>query len=500
MKKNNLFVTLSLIFIATAYTSAGNPECFTVSYEYNKKTYKNTKTILKKGKKTIAQYAANYTFVMQLTNESAYFASDDRTTDVIIGCDGKIMQDSISQVSLLINTEGSGGDRTEQRVGYIVTKNEQKMFYDMSDKAMKNAVFDDVKLGPYTQPNQRPDLLPNVPKLILLYVAKNIDAKTKVWGVYDLATQQLLMQPRYQLAEGTTANNFYFAQWGFAQFINPQTNKAQLYNFYDTPVANTQGRIWIYETNMLRSGTPYNKMVLDVDGKFFREDGSPIAFPKYDDISRCGFYAQLIVNKKMGLYDFEGREIIPIQFDELSEEYCRSYQDLERYMAVKQDKMWGYYDTKAKKMATAFDFKRAFPVSKGVSKMIDKNDVEIYGSFEMDEAQLAQRSAAMEADFREIDKLATATIKELKVAQHDLVVKIENAQLSKDGMLAALDKLKDDAAYKKKPIRALIDKYEQKWGSSISSQDKIYFQNVYEGFSTLNESIRKTVKMVNAAK
>ncbi len=501
MRKNAaLILTLCVAFFASAHASAGNPECFTVTYEYNKKTYKNTKTILKKGKKTIAEYATNYKFVMQLTSNAAYFASDDRTTDVIIGCDGKIMLDSISQVNILINTEGSGGDRTEQRMGYVVTKNEQKTFYDMSDKAMKNAVFDDVKLGPYTQPNQRPDLLPNVPKLILLYVAKKTAAKTLVWGVYDLSTQQFLMQPRYQLAEGTTSNNFYFAQWGFIQFVNPETNKARLYNFFDTPVANTEGKIWMYETNMPRTGTPHNKMVLDVDGKFFREDGSPIAFPRYDDIYRCGFYAQLKVNKKVGLYDFEGREIVPIQFDELSEEYCRSYQDVERYMPVKQGEMWGYYDTKAKKMATDFKYRLASIVSKGVATVRDVEAVDRFLTFDMDSVAFIKRSQAMQLDFIVVEKEVTSIITYLGNDHKSLIVKTNSGELTKSAMSLDWDKLAYHTKFEQKKAYKFIDDYKTKWGKSLSGQDESYFSSVDNFFDSLSKNMKTMFDKIRALK
>ena len=495
-------VAFLLLFMSVTAVYAGEPSCFAVTHDYNKKT-KITTTTLKKGKKTIATYPIDLNFLIQVTGEYAYFTSDNSRYNVVIGCDGKVKIDSIEQSNFMICTQGYGGDRTEQRMGFAVARKNKIYFYDLQLQLMKNTGFDEAQYSPSHKVNNRPDLYPNLKDLYLLYVAKKIDNKT-VWGVYDVQTQQLIMQPLYQKVESTSAQLFYYAQFGFIEFVNPTTNKKQLYHFFDKPVPNTEyeksDRSFIYETNIPRAGTAQNKMCLMLDSKYISEDGSAIPFPKNDDIEVCGLYAKLTRDKKVGVYDFSGKEIVPIQFDAISAEYCKSSRVLERYMPVKNGICWAYYDTERQKLATDFIYKYAYPFSKGVGSALNLKDENEFISFNLNETQLSERSAAMQADFEKLDKEAYSYINYRAGEQKDLIAKINGGTMTKNEMLYEVDKMAAKNRDDQKKVIALIDAYKNKWGQSLSSRDEKYFDDCENYFISVSNNMVTLIKKVKAAK
>ena len=421
-------------------------------------------------------------FQMQITGEYASFTTDNISYNVIIDCSGKIKIDSIEQIVFIICREGNGGDETEKKMGFGLTINKKIFFYDMNLNLMKNTDFDDAEYSPKHIQNSRKDLYPSIKDLYLLYVAKKIDNKM-VWGVYDVGTQEMIMQPLYQKVESTSAMLFSYAKFGFMQFVNPETNKKQLYHFFDKPLKNTEYKqSWIENTTLPRIGTDDNQVCLDLDGKYFSEDGKPILFPKYDAIERCGLFAKLTLNNKVGMYDFSGKEIVPIIFDKLSDEYCRSTMVLERYLAVRKNNLWGYYDSDSKKMVTEFIYLLAEPISKGVAKVKNLNNEDAFVSFTLNERDLSIRSAEMELDFKKMDKDVYLYINYRAGELKNLIAKINGGTMTKNGMLYELDIMETKISEDRKEVYKLIDAYKNKWGQSLSSKDQKYFDDCYDYF------------------
>ncbi len=486
-------ITLSVIiyfFMMMPYSLIAQPEygnCIQTSL-------KKGKTIIKKHGKKLAELPFEAYYRRELTSSAIFCTyrtndtenSEDGYFGLLLNCDGKIVMDSIKRIGYAIENYDSIGGSYSNNKAIIVLKKKKFYLYDFNLKPYPNNSFDYISSSIDRHENKRPDLFPNTTILQCLDVYNIIDGK-KQYGIYELHKGNLIMQPRYQ--ENNNKNN-NIMQYGFINVKSIDKEEEMLFGFFDK---NTNISLPpktypdIVVSQLSKNADVHPAIAIKIDDKYYTENGKLISLPANDKVEICNNYFKLYKNGKVGLYELEGKQLMPTQYDSIASEFCYWDMGTEKiqFIPIKQGKVWKYYDVIGEGIIPNFECEYAYPVIKNIGRVKkDGKSALITPNYSGEQREKVFKE--MEADFDTIKNFATIKIKDLSDKQKYIFNELKNVKYSKQ------DYLKELEGYKFW-INSYYAKYNQQYVSFLKKWGQTAVSFYTESFDDMQSSFTETL-------
>jgi hypothetical protein len=478
--KKLIFVTIVSYFIlalsasAVAQSESGN--CI-------RTTVKKGKTTIRKNDKKIAEYPFEIYYRTRLWNNAFYYYyANQRELGLVLNCDGKIVLDSITQVGYAIEKYDSTGGQYENNRALIVFKANKCYLYDFDLKPYPNGCFDDIYYSIDRHLNKRPDLFPNVAILQCLNVYNVVDGK-KQYGIYELHKRDLIMQPKY---EKNNDKNNNIIQYGFVKMKPIGEEQEMLFGFFDK---NTHIPMSpeTYPDILVSQANKNPKIAIKIEDKCYDENGKLISFPANDKVGICGNFFQLHRKGKVGLYDFEGKEVMPMQYDEIATEFCfwDTGEEKIQFVPVRNGNVWVYLNLEDKGIIPNAEYDYAYPVIKNIGKVKIKDQYFLIAP-KYNNEQRTKALMDIEIEYDSIVTFVNLKLKDLADRQNYIIKELKNGRYTKDDYIKQLEGYEFWANSHYGKFNKLYVNFVKKWGATVES---FYGKSFGEMADSLTEAI-----------
>lgn len=482
MTNKKLSILLAVILLLPVFSIAQSDWGNCLEFKYKK----NKTIISEKYGKKLGEYPREIYYNNKVGDYVFCTYSGGSDMGVLLGCDGSVYMDSVQKVSFISSYSGLGGDRVEKVEAIKIQKQGKSFLYSLSMKPLKNGAFDYIGSYATNHVNRRSDLISGTAIILLLDVSVMAGGKEKM-GFYDLNSQQLVISTKYEKTEDIYQPSIDF---GFIQLTEAGSGKLGMYGFFDKkinlPLIDNQ-KAYVFESNVARGNSECcHEVCFCIGPNTYDEEGNLIIFPKNTTTELCGWY-MIVKNKltnKKGLYTLKGKEVIPIDFDGFSSEFCENsnLDNIEHYFPVKKNSLWGYYDIVEKRMNTDFIYAYAYPIVKGVGRVTDKDGKSFDLSFTLDSEQNKKRMSETQTEYDSISAYVNIAFTELQREQEYNMSSIKFNPTKEE-----YERISISFKYQTKQRWDIFiqkrDKFYKKWGATVYSNYSAEFDHINELFS-----------------